>query len=893
MRLKKFVTINKFSSKTGIGVAFNELRKGINRTGVVTDGIGSNVNQQRNMLKFQADYLSDKTLSQIQIVKKETKQKNQFYEAYKKRLRRMFGVRRRQKAEDSAEDGVKDAKTKTDKLISKIGKPVKKLFGFMDKTIGSIIKWFVIFGALDFIGKNPEQIAKLGRFVFAIGKFGFNIVKLGVGGVLSGLTNVFGDYSDKGAVERGMRKFLGVFQIIGGIAALRTAQYLVMPWKLISDMKGINNMMDRTAMTTEEIKASQKARLGGYRDKKTGVIYSEKEYKAMQKSAQRADSKRAAKSGKGMKSDLYRNQFDKRFQKQFKGQKGKLSKLQQRARIGRGKMTKGIGKFVKGNPVKVTGALSVLGGGLRIASGLSQGEKAGEAVGAGVGQAVGGIAGAAALTAVAPFLGPFAPMIGSAIGGFLGEWVGKSFGKLAQPIFEPIKRAFGMYFEMAKALYKPFIDNLGPVLGEVFNILGSLGSLLFKHTKPLRDFTGFVLSMGFKAIGETVKFVIDNAKRLMDPKSMAAGFLDALTLNAFDLDNMNPDDKDKKKKKAWWDPAGVFTGKDKEEKPPEMAGGGLVSLMDTLISIAGHNPAQRKQEMAEGGKILKVPYYNQRANDDDPLGRKGDTQCYSTVMAMWTSYLTSNNVSTKEYNKTRSKYGSSTSASAQQKALKDYGIESKLQTGVQGYNNLKKEIDDGYPVPLGMKYTGSGHWAMLTGYSPLGWIVHDPFGQLGKGGNWIKKNSQDSKTEGVGKSYLMKKDVFQDQSPENDIWMWKAPRGIKEITKPKFDEPSKDLSLSDKAAMTVFDGFVNMKNSLSNKVKDLSGIKPTEAKDTQMNLTDTTFQQKAQRDADEEMARDVIVLTQTITQPVINNVGGAVPNIVYKNGKGPMLTEFT
>ena len=121
MRLKKFVTINKFSSKTGIGVAFNELRKGINRTGVVTDGIGSNVNQQRNMLKFQADYLSDKTLSQIQIVKKETKQKNQFYEAYKKRLRRMFGVRRRQKAEDSAEDGVKDAKTKTDKLISKIG----------------------------------------------------------------------------------------------------------------------------------------------------------------------------------------------------------------------------------------------------------------------------------------------------------------------------------------------------------------------------------------------------------------------------------------------------------------------------------------------------------------------------------------------------------------------------------------------------------------------------------------------------------------------------------------------------------------------------------------------------------------------------------------------------
>ena len=63
------------------------------------------------------------------------------------------------------------------------------------------------------------------------------------------------------------------------------------------------------------------------------------------------------------------------------------------------------------------------------------------------------------------------------------------------------------------------------------------------------------------------------------------------------------------------------------------------------------------------------------------------------------------------------------------------------------------------------------------------------FGQLGKGGNWIKKNAQGSKTDGVGKSYLMTRDIFQNQSPEDDIWMWKAPRSIKEITKPKAFNP--------------------------------------------------------------------------------------------------------
>ena len=62
-----------------------------------------------------------------------------------------------------------------------------------------------------------------------------------------------------------------------------------MPWKLISDIKGINSIFDKTEETSEEIKASNKARLKGYKDSKTGVIYSEKEYKAMKKSAQRAD----------------------------------------------------------------------------------------------------------------------------------------------------------------------------------------------------------------------------------------------------------------------------------------------------------------------------------------------------------------------------------------------------------------------------------------------------------------------------------------------------------------------------------------------------------------------------------------------------------------------------
>ena len=921
-KLRKFVTINKFSAKTEVGDSFNELRTGINRAGVVTDSIQQNVIAQSTLLKFQADYLSDSRNRQVTIIRKGQKQKNKFFKDMKKRLKKMFGFKKRKKAEQVSEKGAKEGAKQADKRFSAIRKPIESFIGMLSKTLGTMVKWFVIYGALNFIQKHPEQVTKLVKFFFTLGKFAFKIATFGMGGVIGGLSNVFGDLSDKTAVERGMRRFLGVFQIIGGVAALKVAQYMVMPWKLIQDIKGVNSMFDKNAMTAEELRQSQKARLKGYRDKKTGVIYSEDEYNKMKKSASRADAKRGAKAGKGYKSELYQKELDNRFQKQYRG-KGKLQKLQQRGRIARGKMVKGVKGFAKKNPMKMAKGFAVLGGVTRIASGLAMGENAGEAVGAGVGQAVGGMAGAAALTAVAPFLGPFAPMIGSAIGGFLGEWVGKAFGKMAQPIFEPIKRAFGMYFELAKALYKPFIDNLGPVLGEVFNVLGTLGGMLFKHTKPLRDFYGFVFSQGMKAIGDTVAFVINNAKRLMDPKSMIAGFFDAITFNAFDLDNMNDPEKENKKKKkkkkkrgsgakAAGGPVFVpFVAMSTSVRDAQFAEGGMVKAFHLGMKVAGHNPTQRWQEFEQGGKVLTVPYYNQRANDDDPLGRKGDTQCYSTVMAMWTSYLTKNNVSTKEYNKTRSKYGSSTSASAQEKALKDYGIESKLQTGVQGYDVLKKEIDDGYPVPLGLKYTGSGHWAMLTGYSPLGWIVHDPFGQLGKGGNWIKKNAQGSKTDGVGKSYLMTRDIFQNQSPEDDIWMWKAPRSIKEITKPKSEEPKKawwdplgvftgnktklKTETKKEGAEEETEAGKTIASLLDNLSKDLEKaveqIKMDDKIETNITFSDKTLLTKAQKDADEELQSNFVVITQQVDQPIINNVKGDTPNIRYVSTNNGMLTN--
>ena len=52
------------------------------------------------------------------------------------------------------------------------------------------------------------------------------------------------------------------------------------------------------------------------------------------------------------------------------------------------------------------------------------------------------------------------------------------------------------------------------------------------------------------------------------------------------------------------------------------------------------------------------------------------------------------------------------------------------------------------------------------------------------------------------------------------------------------------------------------------------------------------MQAKAQRDSDDELQNEVIVLKQNVTQPIINNVASGQPKFVYVNSKSPMLTEF-
>ena len=1014
--IRSFVKIQPITGKSGIAQNMDQVRKSINRMGSVTDGIAKSFYDTTELLKFEKEYLSDTSKEEVtDIKKKDKKEKTKWTDAMRK-FRRSFAKKKREKLEDQAEQGVEEGKEEGRKAVEK-EKPKMGMLGRFLNGLAKVFKYMIIFGALNWLSnpQNAEKAVKVFKVLFTIGKFVFKITKMGVGMILDGLTNVFGNYSEEGAIRRGLRGILGVVQLMGGLAVLRTAQYMVMPWKLMKDVNRLRMIFSGNAEASAEAERNAQVRKGGFRDPKTGVIYSKEEVAQMRKAAEKAD----------RKTPGAKKAFEDRF-----GKEGRFSKMRRRT----GAKLKGFtGKTFNKLGGGLNVGMGVVGGAGRIAAGLASGEQASSAVGAGIGQGVGGILGGMAGTALlGPFLGPFAPIVGNAIGSFLGEWVGKELGPIIEPIFGPIKRYFGMVFDLFKMTLGPIIDQVKEPMGMIFELIGKLGQFLMDGAKVLTDFTGFILGPVFNAIGGVVQFVVNNAKRLMNPASVGKGILDALTFNVFDFDGENkkaaggpvgmaaggpaqfgshpdmlaatggiylksivgglgafgfvgnkvksvlaPDiqklgsvfgvsvgtgggsavggvstsvtfqasqtekkeventknltykknifnaisdglnrllingikifdpkaaaDLEKKQKtpqvtapppvdgrastgagsqtgnakallNALADAEGTsqyandgyktqYTGKQFKgnNHPREVLGTNLrsdaagryqflsttwdeimggemtperqdeaalklikrrgVNIEDGLsiseiyrlggewASVEG-GPDMKKgggyggqakysaetfmqmyqqyggeQQLADGGKVIKdVPYLNQRANNADKYGRPGDTQCYSTTMAMWVAQLTGKPMTAEDYNKVRSEYGISTQAYPQKKALADFGIDSVLETG-QSWESLRKEVQAGYPVPVGFKYKGSGHWGMVVGYKNNGFVVHDPFGQLNFGGTWKKTNSAGDKTGGPGKYYFMDKTLFQNQLPDGDVWMWRAPRSIKPSTK--------------------------------------------------------------------------------------------------------------
>ncbi len=492
MSIKSYIKIKPIKDDGPFSGSFDEIRKGINRTGEVVENIAKNNVETHKLIQFEKEWLKDTTEKEVEVAEDQQKDEEKGFKKWFKGFRDMFRLKKRREQEKKDEEAVdkeEPDKEKTKKEAAKsgasgfltmLGKILTPIFAFVTKMV--LLKWL----------SNPEKAkraVKVFNLIFAIGKFAFKIAKWGVGTLATGLTNVFGAFKE-GPMKGTFKLLLGALQLFAGF---KTLEYLLNPLKIFSDGKKLFNLFNKTGEQEVEWKKQEQWRKFGYKDKESGKIYTEKEYKAMKKSVERQQKKLRAQGREGDARKVGAK-FNNRVKNPTRLQKGK--------NIG--------GKLMKPGMQK---GIAVVGGISRIASGIAMGEDKTQAVGAGIGQAAGGMLGAAAGTALlGPFLGPFAPIVGNAIGGFLGEWIGKTFLPMIKPLFEPIQKMFKMWWTIIQDVAKQ--TGITEFLGTFFQFVGQIGKVLMDVAGWIMKPLGWLLSGAIKVLGNVISFIIDAGKKI-------------------------------------------------------------------------------------------------------------------------------------------------------------------------------------------------------------------------------------------------------------------------------------------------------------------------------------------------------------------------------------------
>ncbi len=154
---------------------------------------------------------------------------------------------------------------------------------------------------------------------------------------------------------------------------------------------------------------------------------------------------------------------------------------------------------------------------------------------------------------------------------------------------------------------------------------------------------------------------------------------------------------------------------------------------------------------AQSSVLLKVPYEYQLDN-----GPTGYRECFSSSAAMLARFY-GKVKSDKEYNKIRARFGDTTEAGAQVKALQSLGLKARFRlNGTAAL--LEQELAAGRPIVVGWLHhgpasrpTGGGHYSVVIGATKSAFIHNDPNGEADLvGGGYVNH------TKGAGIAYSRK-----------------------------------------------------------------------------------------------------------------------------------------
>lgn len=147
-------------------------------------------------------------------------------------------------------------------------------------------------------------------------------------------------------------------------------------------------------------------------------------------------------------------------------------------------------------------------------------------------------------------------------------------------------------------------------------------------------------------------------------------------------------------------------------------------------------PVSPSQVGSHPNPLVGVPRFQQR--DSAQLAQR-DRTCFSSSCAMLLEAIKPGTLQCAngddQYLTVVQRFGDTTDANAQIRALAHYGVSARLVQNAD-FQLIEQQIARGIPIPCGYLHrgpvdrpTGSGHWLIVIGHTPTQVVVNDPWGE--------------------------------------------------------------------------------------------------------------------------------------------------------------------
>jgi hypothetical protein len=249
--LRKFISVvpDEEGKTTGAFAA----TKSVNRMGHAITGIGKSFLQVNELVKFQNEWIlgiKDKEIERIDDQYK--KEKDDEAEAEKKKRKRA------NLAKDIGSEKLQADGKKLGVKLFKKDKKDKNKWGWVERLLKAMspifnaIQWFaqtvITYVVFKWLGdeKNKENVQKFLKFISSLAKFAWWLTENSIGLLMDGVTKTFSWDPNKSTIEN----TFGALQILGGLAGIWAVSRLLMPWKILSDVRAMAAL--GTAVTAAE-----------------------------------------------------------------------------------------------------------------------------------------------------------------------------------------------------------------------------------------------------------------------------------------------------------------------------------------------------------------------------------------------------------------------------------------------------------------------------------------------------------------------------------------------------------------------------------------------------------------------------------------------------------------